>query len=102
MALTLNGFGTSYYGARWLPDGTYITTKWVVVLFVPIFPVESVRILQTGPRHEGGVYSRQSLITQPVPLDKNMVLKMYGLLALFAVLLACVPWFNRFAELLRI
>ena len=36
MAFTLNGFGTTYYGVRWLPDGTYITTKWVVFCFIPV------------------------------------------------------------------
>jgi hypothetical protein len=34
MAFTLNGFGTKYHGTRWMPDGTYITTKWVVAATV--------------------------------------------------------------------
>jgi hypothetical protein len=100
MAFTLNGFGTTYYGARWLPDGTYITTKWVVFLFVPVIPVESVRILETGPAYDFAVYSRQGLTLQRVPLDKNMVLKMYGWLAAFGVVLACMPWFSQLVELL--
>ena len=49
MAFTFNGFGTAYYGKKWLPDGTHVTTKWAVFLFVPIVPLGSVRVLKEGP-----------------------------------------------------
>jgi len=44
MPSTFNGIGTRYIG--WydpLPDGSYITTKWLV-LFLPIIPLESYRV----------------------------------------------------------
>jgi hypothetical protein len=84
-----------------LPDGTYITTEWVVVCFVPIVPIKSVRILDAGPAYNYyGVYRTQNFKTQRVPLDKDMVLKMYGWLVVFAALFACIPWFNRLVQLL--
>jgi hypothetical protein len=77
MAFTLNGFGTTYHGTRWLPDGTYITTKWFTFLFVPIIPVKSVRVLKAGPMAGYWAASSQPLTVQDVPLDKEMVLKAY-------------------------
>jgi hypothetical protein len=46
---SFNGFGTAFYGSRdFLPDGSYITTQWVVVLFFPVIPIRSLRVIQTG------------------------------------------------------
>lgn len=100
MAFTLNGFGTTYYGCRWLPDGTYITTKWVVFFFVPIIPTTSVRILDTGPAYGSIGYSSQGLTVERVPLDRDMVLKMYAWIAVFVAMLASTPWLNEWARLL--
>lgn len=42
---TLNGFGTKLYGKSAIdPDGSYIATKWIVVLFFPIIPLGSYRV----------------------------------------------------------
>jgi hypothetical protein len=49
MPESFNGFGTTYYGARdFWPDGSYITTEWVVMLFFPIIPIRSLRVIETG------------------------------------------------------
>jgi hypothetical protein len=41
----MNGCGTSLYGRRdFEPDGSFVTTKWFVVFFVPIFPLASIRV----------------------------------------------------------
>ncbi|SSY80689.1 hypothetical protein [Alysiella crassa] len=43
---TINGFGTTFYGeCDYRTDGTYITTYWIVVAFIPIIPLYSARIL---------------------------------------------------------
>ena len=40
-----NGCGTALIGRRdFKPDGTFITTAWMTFLFVPIFPIQSLRI----------------------------------------------------------
>ena len=39
------GTGTTFYGQRDVrEDGSYITTEWVVFLFLPIFPLRSLRV----------------------------------------------------------
>lgn len=75
---TLNGIGTKYYGQRMLPDGTYITTKWFVMLYVPLFPLGSIRVLETGYPYVTVGYATQSIKYQKVPLDLKMVLGLYG------------------------
>jgi hypothetical protein len=41
-----NGVGTAVLGKRdFRPDGTYLTTAWFTILWVPIVPIESYRIL---------------------------------------------------------
>jgi hypothetical protein len=50
MAFSFQGIGTTFYGERdFHPDGTYITTEWVVFLAVPIIPLRSLRVRYDGP-----------------------------------------------------
>jgi hypothetical protein len=45
MAFVIHGIGTMLYGQRdYWPDGSYITTEWFVMLWVPIIPLCSKRI----------------------------------------------------------
>ena len=47
---TLNGFGTTFVGeCDYEPDGTYITTAWIVALWIPLIPLYSARILSVEP-----------------------------------------------------
>jgi hypothetical protein len=78
MAFTLNGIGTRYQGTRWLPDGTYTTTKWFVLIYVPIIPLGSFRVLQASAEYGSLPLSGQSLSVQAVPLDIGMVLRTYA------------------------
>jgi len=42
---SVNGFGTRIYGERdFLPDGSFVTTKWVIFLWIPILPLSSMRV----------------------------------------------------------
>ncbi len=46
MPSSVNGCGTKYYGERgFRPDGSYVTTNFFCLLFLPIFPVHSVRVI---------------------------------------------------------
>ena len=99
MAFTFNGFGTRYYGTRWDTDGSYITTKWIVVIYVPIVPLGSVHVLDTGPVHGSAAYSGQSMVTQKVALDRKMVARIYGIIAaVLLFLIYGVPALNRLIE----
>lgn len=99
MALTVNMIGTTYYGMRILPDGTYITTKWFVFIYVPIIPVASVRVLEASPPHGGVGFYGQSMTVQRVPLDKGMVFKMYAwMVAIVAFGIIVAPWMSRLID----
>jgi hypothetical protein len=37
---TINGVGTMYYGWQHFADGSATTTKWFVLLYLPIWPLE--------------------------------------------------------------
>jgi hypothetical protein len=41
---SFNGFGTTLLDYRALPDGTYQATRWVIALFLPIFPLKTYLI----------------------------------------------------------
>jgi hypothetical protein len=45
IAATINGCGTALYGKRdFEPDGSFVTTKWFVAFFMPVFPAASMRV----------------------------------------------------------
>lgn len=49
MPESTNGIGTIFYGKRdFRPDGSYVTTEWLIVLWIPILPLRSARILDIG------------------------------------------------------
>jgi hypothetical protein len=64
-----------------MSNGDYITTKWVVLLWVPLLPLGSVRVIEEGPLHSHPFGSKRSMTTQPVSLDLRMVALTYGLVA---------------------
>jgi hypothetical protein len=100
MAFTLNGFGTGYFGRRWQPDGTYITTKWVVIFFVPLIPLGSVRVLEgsLGGNDPFSVGFGSAKIMR-VPLDTGVVARMYGLVIGIALFLFFgVPILNNLVD----
>lgn len=42
---SVNGIGTRIYGKRdFLTDGSFVTTRWVTFLWVPLFPLSSMRV----------------------------------------------------------
>ena len=52
MQVTIHGIGTAIYGERdYWPYGSFVTTEWAVLAWIPIFPTFSKRIsyAQTSP-----------------------------------------------------
>jgi hypothetical protein len=46
MPSNINGFGTRYYGQRdFRVDGSYVTTNFFCLAFVPVVPLHSVRVI---------------------------------------------------------
>jgi hypothetical protein len=82
MAFTLNGIGTTHYGRRRLSDGTYITTEWVVIAFVPLLPLRSLRVLSES-KSTWAPFSRSRRFSgHEIPLDKRQVAVTYAIAAL--------------------
>jgi hypothetical protein len=90
---TLAGFGTGFVGRTdRRPDGSYITTEWLILAFLPVFPLRSYRVWRNRARDLNlVVYQSEAYFVQPVPVCKRQVAKMYGILvAVPAVTLAVV------------
>ena len=81
------GIGTAMYGRDLKEkDGSFVTTKWVILFLVPIFPLGSFRIYNQSTRPTfGSLSTKHSALTWP--LNKKQVIKGYGftLLVAFAV-----------------
>ncbi len=67
------GTGTMFYGqCDFYQDGSYITTKWITLIYVPVWPISSHRVQCEGgslfPRTESYVchYSRRRHVGQVV------------------------------------
>jgi hypothetical protein len=77
VARSFKGFGTAIYGMReFWSDGSFIATKWVVFLWIPLIPVRSMRLRKIGRAgafstsyqiHSGeGLYRKQVLCAHAV------------------------------------
>jgi hypothetical protein len=78
MPFMINGFGTATVGRQEQADGTFVTTEWLVILFVPVFPVRSYRIVSEGSL-EGVplIYMNRPFRAVSVPLDAAHVRRVY-------------------------
>lgn len=79
----VNGIGTIVLGKRdFRADGTHLTTAWITLLWVPVIPLESYRVLPD----EGSSFR----IRDVLPVNKKQVLFTYAFAAtyIFLVVLA--------------
>jgi len=78
---TVNGVGTTFYGRRdWdATTRTYTTTQWLVALFIPLFPIASYKVSDTGP-NSYRIYGR-------VPLSPLLSKYRWAVLAAIAMLI---------------
>ena len=96
MQFTVHGIGTAIYGERdYWPDGSFVTTEWAVLAWVPVFPTFSKRISysQTSPYatyDASGYYLHET--TAP---NLKQVLYVYGW---FACLIALFVAFGMFQD----
>jgi hypothetical protein len=95
MPFTLNGIGTTLYGARdFLPNGSYVTTEWLVFIYVPVLPLKSIRILSKGDPKFYGVYRSSTYAVLERPrLNLRQVFSIYGWCAVLAAsFLTAAEW----------
>jgi hypothetical protein len=93
-AESINGIGSVLYGKRdFRPDGSYITTKWISLVYIPFIPLGSIRIKPSGNATDGaypfGWTSRYEVLER-TPLSLKQVFSVYvyayawlGLIAMF-------------------
>lgn len=98
MPFTFNGIGTALYGARdFGPDGSYTTTEWIVLAYLPVVPLKSMRILETGEGRNYGVYaSSRYYVLDKLGLNLRQVLSVYGLLAFICLCVSLAVGFESF------
>ena len=91
MAASINGIGTRFYGAASpKPDGSVITTKWFAVIFIPIIPLSSYRVLRQikGDKFLIFGYSSAYSIIQKLPMQWSQVFRTYAFAIVFFAWLA--------------
>jgi hypothetical protein len=95
---TLNGFGTTYYGRRdFRADGSYLTTEWIVALYIPSIPIRSLRVSYAGrgehrPSLGFGSSENYTVYEKRFPPDWKQVLFTYGYVALLVFWASFVGW----------
>ena len=79
---SINGCGRRFYGKRaFKSDGSYITTRWLTIVYFPISPSHSARVKKHA---SGGPMYEELEIVEELPLCLPQVfltyLYVYGLL----------------------
>lgn len=79
MPFTFRGCGTKFYGKRDEgPDGSYITTEWITLVYLPLIPLRSFRVCPTGGGTNAILYRSEQFRVQKVPLNKLQVRNIYA------------------------
>ena len=79
MPSSFNGTGTMYYGQRESgPDGSYVTTEWITVAWIPLIPLKSYRVLPNGDGKNFVVYQSKDYSVRQVPLNGEQIRNVYG------------------------
>lgn len=100
-AVGTHGTGKAFYGERdYQPDGSYVSTEWVIFFHVPLFPLRSVRLgsVVLGAPPVGDV-ATQYVVGERCPLNLKQVAGTY--LLLFLAGLITYAGFTRLPALAR-
>jgi hypothetical protein len=93
MPFTFNGCGTRYYGNRDTgPDGSFVTTEWITFVYLPLFPIRSMRVLPQGKGTNVMVYASQGYLTGKVPLSWVQVRNVYLIIAPILAVILYFTW----------
>lgn len=86
---SFNGFGTSIYGKRnFQSDGSFITTQWIILFWIPFIPLKSFRVKESGPTRPAFLgWSQSYFVLGRSRPDIRQVINVYSfLVAPFVVL----------------
>ena len=95
---SINGFGTTFYGRRdFRSDGSYITTEWVVALYIPLIPVRSLRVRYTGAGEHRwylgfGSSEKYAVYEKRFPPHWKQVIFTYGYVAILSSWESFIGW----------
>ena len=76
---SFNGFGTTLLDYRALPDGTYQATRWIIALFLPVFPLKTYIIEPLTQESGDGQETSRFKILGQTSLSAVRVLSTYVL-----------------------
>ncbi|SSY80188.1 hypothetical protein [Alysiella crassa] len=85
---SINGFGTTFYGeCDYQSDGSYTSTYWIILAFIPVIPLYSARILhKEGTRYQ---YVK-------IPINWQQVFRIWAFIAAWiSGYWMCVMWINQ-------
>lgn len=74
---SFNGFGTTLLDYRARPDGTYEATRWIIALFLPVFPLAQYIIQPTGQERTYGRETSKFRVMGQTPLSPARILRTY-------------------------
>ena len=79
MPKSINGTGSMFYGHNDVaPDGSYTTTEWITIFWIPLLPISSFRVLQKGDPKDHLLYSSEEFYYRHISLDLKHILKVYA------------------------
>jgi hypothetical protein len=95
MPFSLNGCGTRYYGRRDVQqDGSYVTTNWVSLFFVPVLPIASYRVLPIAGGYNYIVSRSRNFLARRIPLCLEQVRNVYLVSAPIMAAVAAFVYFQ--------
>jgi hypothetical protein len=98
VARSFNGFGTAIYGKRdFQPNGSFVTTKWVVLFWIPFFPLRSMRLKASGAARPGfpmGSSTPYQIYSEGKPHWKQVLYVYAVVLLLFVLTLGGFRYFS--------
>ena len=85
MPFTFNGIGTILYGARdFRPNGSHVATEWFALIYIPVLPLKSMRIIPAGNNKSYAFYnSSRYVILEKTKLNPRQVLSVYAFFTIF-------------------
>ena len=99
MGFVFHGLGTMTYGEQdYWPDGSFVTTEWFVVAYLPIIPSLSMRLSYTPNAPYATYDSDGYFIYETLPIKIEQVLGTYAWFTLFVGIF--VAW-GKFHDLIE-
>lgn len=91
MPSTYNGFGTRYLGQRdFRQDGSYVTTNFFCLLYMPVIPIHSVRVIPDAKNMSIPFHTNYYTILEKRRPHLGQVLSIY---ACAAAVIGMTIWF---------